>query len=50
MEKPSNRSGTAIQLDGLTKTFGKYHAVNNVSSEVNRGEIFGFVGTVAWWN
>lgn len=44
MEKLSNGSGTVIQLDRLTKTFGEYHAVNNVSLEVNRGEIFGFAG------
>jgi ABC-2 type transport system ATP-binding protein len=33
-----------IQLDSLTKTFDDYCAVDNVSLEVNRGEIFGFVG------
>jgi ABC-2 type transport system ATP-binding protein len=44
MEKLSNRNGAAIQLDCLTKTFGEFRAVNNVSLEVNRGEIFGFVG------
>jgi ABC-2 type transport system ATP-binding protein len=36
--------GAVIQLDSLTKTFGGFNAVNNVSLEVNRGEIFGFVG------
>lgn len=44
MEKLSNGGNAAIQLDSLTKTFGKYHAVSNVSLEVNKGEIFGFVG------
>ncbi|GHT57226.1 ABC transporter ATP-binding protein [Spirochaetia bacterium] len=48
MEKPSGSagrsSGPIIQLDSLTKTFDGYHAVNNVSLEVKRGEIFGFVG------
>ncbi len=44
MEKLSNRNSAVIQLDSLTKTFGEYRVVNNVSLEVNRGEIFGFVG------
>jgi len=44
MEKQSNGSKAVIQLDSLTKTFGEYHAVSNVSLEVNKGEIFGFVG------
>ena len=33
-----------IRLDGLTKAFGNFCAVNNVSLAVNKGEIFGFVG------
>ena len=33
-----------IQIDRLTKTFGELQAVNNVSLEVSKGEIFGFVG------
>ena len=37
-------NGATIQLDRLTKTFGDFHAVNDVSLEVNKGEIFGFVG------
>jgi len=44
MEKLSNGSGAVIQLDNLTKTFDEYHAINNVSLVLNRGEIFGFVG------
>lgn len=28
----------------LTKRFGDFYAVNNISFEVNRGEIFGFLG------
>lgn len=44
MEKLSNRNNAVIQLDHLTKTFGEYHAVSNVSLEVHRGEIYGFVG------
>ncbi|WP_334075004.1 MULTISPECIES: ABC transporter ATP-binding protein [Paenibacillus] len=38
-------SGTAaIQIEGLHKKFGEYTALNNLSLEVNRGEIFGFLG------
>jgi ABC-2 type transport system ATP-binding protein len=37
-------SKPVIQLENLTKTFGDYTAVNNVSLQVNKGEIFGFVG------
>lgn len=44
MEKLGSRSGPVIQLNNLTKTFGEHRAVSNVSLEVNRGEIFGFVG------
>jgi len=34
----------AIIVDGLTKRFGSFTAVDNVSFEVGRGEIFGFLG------
>jgi ABC-2 type transport system ATP-binding protein len=43
-KKQESGDSAVIQLDRLTKTFGEYHAVNDVSLEVNRGEIFGFVG------
>jgi ABC-2 type transport system ATP-binding protein len=43
MEK-QNSSDTVIQLDRLTRVFGGYHAVDDVSLAVNRGEIYGFVG------
>ncbi|WP_017470591.1 ABC transporter ATP-binding protein [Amphibacillus jilinensis] len=33
-----------IQMEGLSKYFGDHRAVNNVSLEVKRGEIYGFVG------
>ena len=33
-----------IQVDGLTKMFGDFAAVNAITFEVNRGEIFGFLG------
>ena len=39
------RNGTkVIQIEGLHKNFGEYKALNNLSLEVNRGEIFGFLG------
>jgi ribosome-dependent ATPase len=35
----------AIQAVGLTRKFGDFTAVNNVSFEIKHGEIFGFVGS-----
>ena len=35
----------AIVADGLTKRFGDFTAVNKVSFEIRRGEIFGFLGS-----
>lgn len=35
----------AIVARGLTKRFGKFTAVDNVSFEIARGEIFGFLGS-----
>src|SRR6185312_8316265 len=34
----------AISVDHLTKKFGGFTAVDSISFEVNRGEIFGFLG------
>jgi len=34
----------AIQTTNLTKRFGDFVAVNRVNFEVQRGEIFGFLG------
>ena len=33
-----------LQIDGLTKTFGPKTVVNDVSFDVRRGEMFGFLG------
>ena len=38
------RSGPAVHLDHLVKRFGKFVAVDDVSLEVEQGEIFGFLG------
>jgi ABC-2 type transport system ATP-binding protein len=42
MQKDSKSK--AIQIEGLHKNFGEYKALNNLSLEVNQGEIFGFLG------
>lgn len=34
----------AIEVQSLTKRFGQFTAVNDVSFEVRRGEVFGFLG------
>ncbi len=38
------RNGNAIAVEGLTKTFGAFHAVDDLSFDVKEGEIFGFLG------
>ena len=37
-------SDVMIKTEGLTKTFGAFTAVNHLSFDVRRGEIFGFLG------
>lgn len=37
-------AGYAIEVQGLTKKFGNFTAVDNISFNVNEGEIFGFLG------
>jgi ABC-2 type transport system ATP-binding protein len=37
-------TATAIDVHGLHKRFGERHVVNDVSLQVQRGEIFGFLG------
>lgn len=37
-------SETAIEVTNLVKKFGGFTAVNNISFNVNKGEVFGFLG------
>jgi ABC-2 type transport system ATP-binding protein len=39
-----NDAGPVLVIDKLTKKFGKFTAVDNISLSVHRGEIFGFLG------
>lgn len=45
---PSNElratGGYAIEVEGLTKCFGSFTAVDHISFKVKQGEIFGFLG------
>lgn len=38
-------SPPAMEAEGLTKRFGDFTAVNNVSFKIEKGEIFGFLGS-----
>ncbi len=37
-------NGYAVDIENLTRKFGTFTAVDNLSLEVNKGEIFGFLG------
>lgn len=39
-----NKDNYAISVRGLTKRFGSFTAVDHISFDVSRGEIFGFLG------
>ena len=40
----SARNDSIIEVEGLTKAYGSFKAVNEISFDVKRGEIFGFLG------
>ena len=40
-----NGNGYAVEIRDLVKTFGSFVAVDHVSLKVEKGEIFGFLGT-----
>jgi len=42
---PSGQREVAIEAQGLTKRFGNFTAVDRVSFRIERGEIFGFLGS-----
>jgi len=39
-----NEENMAVKVEGLTRTFGDFTAVEGISFSVNRGEIYGFLG------
>lgn len=43
--RPSHHEETVIEADGLTRRFGEFVAVDQVSFRIERGEIFGFLGS-----
>jgi ABC-2 type transport system ATP-binding protein len=42
--KANQNGGTALKINGLTKSYGKVQALRGVDLEIKRGEIFGFLG------
>src|ERR1700704_886161 len=44
MAAPPTRDGLAISAEHLVRKFGQFTAVNDVSFQVQKGEIFGFLG------
>lgn len=42
--KAGNCNDNVIEVEGLTKRFGNFTAVNHISFRVHQGEIFGFLG------
>src|ERR1700739_2893844 len=38
------RAMTAVQIQGVTKTFGQHRAVDDLSLEVPTGSVYGFIG------
>ncbi|QDS96052.1 putative ABC transporter ATP-binding protein YbhF [Roseimaritima multifibrata] len=44
-ERPSGGTEVAIEAEGLTRRFGDFVAVSDVSFRIEKGEIFGFLGS-----
>ncbi|HET9579439.1 MAG TPA: ribosome-associated ATPase/putative transporter RbbA [Usitatibacter sp.] len=44
-EPPPDDPEVAIDADGLTRRFGDFTAVEDVSFTIHRGEVFGFIGS-----
>jgi ABC-2 type transport system ATP-binding protein len=44
MSQTVSDNGWAVEIDDLVKTFGAFVAVDHVSMQVKKGEIFGFLG------
>ena len=42
--RQTTMSDPVIEVEGLTKVFGDFTAVDHISFDVERGEIFGFLG------
>ena len=43
--KVTSGNGFAVDVKGLTKMFGSFRAVDDISFSVGRGEVFGFLGS-----
>lgn len=37
-------ANTVLEIKNLTKTYGKRKVIDNISLEIQEGEIFGFLG------
>jgi branched-chain amino acid transport system ATP-binding protein len=44
MTAPLSSDGALLRVDGLTKTFGGFVALDNISVEIRKGERFGLIG------
>ena len=44
LKEKSEESENVIEVEHLVKAFGSFHAVDDISFSVKRGEIFGFLG------